>query len=104
MRRSRPIPNSAVWFGAGYSQDLPFGFSAALHSSYALTSYDAPLAGFGVTRADHALVFNLGLLNRRFDYRGFTPRFSWTFTDQNSNIPLYRYTRNQFQIGLTSQF
>jgi len=26
------------------------------------------------------------------------------FTDQRANIPLYSFTRNQFQIGLTSLF
>jgi tetratricopeptide (TPR) repeat protein len=102
--KAEPYSYSALWFGAGYSQDLPFGFSAGLQSSYAVTGYDAPLAGFGATRDDHAMVLNLGVLNWRFDYHGFTPRFSWTFTEQHSNIALYRYTRNQFQIGVTSQF
>ena len=99
-----PYSYTAYWLGGGYSQDLPFGFSAGLQSSYAVTRYDAPLAGFGVTRADDALVLNFTLLNRRFDFDGFTPRFSWTFTDQHSNIALYRYDRSQFQIGVTSQF
>ena len=49
-------------------------------------------------------MLNVSLLNRRFDYHGFTPRFSYTFTDQHSNLALYSYTRHQFQIGLTSQF
>jgi Surface lipoprotein assembly modifier len=44
------------------------------------------------------------LLNRRFDHHGFTPRFSYVFTEQHSNIALYSFTRNQFQIGLTSLF
>jgi hypothetical protein len=46
---------SGVWFGAGYQQDLPYGFSAG-------------------------------------------------FTQEDSNIPLYSYSRNQFQIGVTSLF
>jgi tetratricopeptide (TPR) repeat protein len=95
---------SGYWIGGGYSQDLPFGFSAGFQPSYQITQYDAALEGFGATRADHALTLNLSLLNRRFDYHGFTPRFSYTFTDQHSNIALYSYSRSQFQIGLTSQF
>ena len=95
---------SGVWFGGGYSQDLPFGFSAGFQPSYFITRYDDALAAFGKTRADNTLMLALTILNRRFDYHGFTPRFSYVFTEQHSNIPLYGFTRNQFQIGLTSLF
>ena len=95
---------SGVWFGAGYQQDLPFGFSAGFTPSYTITRYDQPLAAFGVARADDTAMLSFTLLNRRFDYHGFTPRFSYVFTQQNSNITLYSYTRNQFQIGVTSLF
>ena len=92
------------WIGAGYQQDLHFGFSSNFRSSYFITPYDAPLAGFGVARSDHVLVVQLDLLNRQLDYWGFTPKFSYIFTDQQSNIALFRYTRSQFQVGVTSQF
>ena len=99
-----PYSYSAWWLGGGYSQDLPFGFSAGFQPSYYFTDYDAPLAGFGVTHADRTLSLSFSLLNRRFEYHGFTPKFSYGFTDQQSNIALYRYNRSQLQIGLTSQF
>jgi outer membrane protein len=92
------------WIGAGYQQDLHFGFSANFRPSYFITPYDAALAGFGVARSDHMLVLQCDLLNRRLDYWGFTPKFSYVYTDQQSNIPLFRYTRSQFLIGVTSQF
>src|SRR5579863_2517664 len=95
---------NGVWFGAGYNQDLPFGFSAGFQPSYFITRYDQALAAFGTTRADNALMLAFTLLNRRFDYHGFTPRFSYVFTEQHSNIALYSFTRSQFQIGLTSLF
>jgi tetratricopeptide (TPR) repeat protein len=95
---------SGVWIGGGYSQDLPFGFSAGFQPSYFITRYDGELAAFGKTRADNALMLAFTILNRRFDYHGFTPRFSYVFTEQHSNIPLYSFTRSQFQIGLTSLF
>jgi hypothetical protein len=95
---------SGIWFGASYQRDLPFGFSAAFQPSYYTARYDAPLAAFGRTRADDAVTLAFSLLNRRFDYHGFTPRLSYIFTEQHSNIALYRYTRNQFQIGVTSLF
>jgi hypothetical protein len=95
---------SGVWFGGGYQQDLPFGFSAGFQPSYFITRYDAALAAFGKTRSDDTVMLAFTLLNRRFDYHGFTPRFSYVFSEQHSNIPLYSFTRNQFQIGITSLF
>lgn len=99
-----PYSYSGVWFGGGYSQDLPWGFSAGFQPSYFITRYDAMLAAFGKTRSDDTVSLAFSLLNRRFEYHGFTPRFSYVFTEQHSNIPLYSFTRNQFQIGLTSLF
>ena len=99
-----PYSYSAVWFGGGYQQDLPLGFSAGFQPSYYMTRYDAALAAFGVTRQDNAVLLSFNLLNRRLDYHGFTPRLSYVFTDQHSNIPLYSYTRSQIQLGLTTLF
>jgi tetratricopeptide (TPR) repeat protein len=99
-----PYPYSGVWFGGGYQQDLPWGFSAGFQPSYFITRYDAALAAFGKPRRDDAIMLAFTLLNRRFDYHGFTPRLSYVFTEQHSNIPLYSFSRNQFQIGLTSLF
>jgi len=99
-----PYSYSGVWFGGGYQQDLPFGFSAGFQPAYFITRYDAALAAFGKTREDDTVMLAFSLLNRRFDYHGFTPRFSYVFSEQHSNIPLYSFTRNQFQIGLTSLF
>jgi tetratricopeptide (TPR) repeat protein len=95
---------SGLWVSAAYQRDLPVGFSASLQPAWFVTRYDEALAAFGKKRADDTLMLNLTLLNRRLDYHGFTPRFSYTFTDQHSNLALYSYTRHQFQIGLTSQF
>jgi hypothetical protein len=95
---------SGVWTSAAYQRDLPFGFSASIQPAWFVTRYDEALPAFGKRRADDTVMLNATILNRRFDYHGFTPRFSYTFTDQHSNLALYSYTRHQFQIGLTSQF
>ncbi|MES2253999.1 MAG: surface lipoprotein assembly modifier [Pseudomonadota bacterium] len=95
---------SGIWTSLAYQRDLPFGFSASVQPAWFVTRYDEALPAFGRKRADDALMLNVSLLNRRFEYHGFTPRFSYTFTDQHSNLALYSYTRHQFQIGLTSQF
>jgi outer membrane protein len=99
-----PYAYSGFWMGAGYQQDLPFGFSAGVQPTFYSTRYDAALPAFGVTRQDTAWMLSFTLLNRRLDYHGFTPRFSYIFTDQHSDISLFSYHRNQFQFGLTSLF
>jgi hypothetical protein len=102
--RIAPYSYDGVWLGAGYQQDLPWGFTATFQPSYAITRYDAMLPAFGKTRADDTVMLAFSFLNRRWDYHGFTPRFSYVFTEQHSNIALYRFTRSQFQIGVTSLF
>jgi len=99
-----PYSYSGVWFGGAFIQDLPFGFSAGFQPSYFITRYGEMLPAFGKTRSDDAVMLAFTLLNRRFDYHGFTPRFSFVFTEQHSNIPIYSFTRSQFQIGVTSLF
>jgi outer membrane protein len=98
------LANTSRWLAVNYYRDLPFGFSAGLEPSVLWTTYHAPLAAFGVTRSDNTWAIRLDLLNRRLEYRGFTPRLSFIYARQSSNVELYRYSRSQIQLGLTRQF
>ncbi|MGH6828380.1 MAG: surface lipoprotein assembly modifier [Rhizomicrobium sp.] len=99
-----PFAYSSTWLGGGYQQDLPLGFTVGVQPTFYATRYDAVLAAFGRARHDNAVMLAFTVLNRRLVYHGFTPRFSYVFTDQHSNIPLFSYDRSEFQIGLTSLF
>jgi hypothetical protein len=97
--------SSTTWWGAiGYYRDLPFGFSVYAEPNYSRTRYHAPLVGFGAARSDRVWSIRAELLNRRIDYRGFTPKLSLYYADQASNIPLYSYSRSQASIALTREF
>jgi tetratricopeptide (TPR) repeat protein len=96
--------NTTLWVALDYYQDLPFGFSTNFEPAYSATSYNAPLAAFGRTRADHALALRLDVLNRRLEYRGFAPRLSLIYVTEQSSISLYRFSRTQVQVGVTRQF
>jgi thioredoxin-like negative regulator of GroEL len=96
--------NSTYWVSLGYYRDLPWGFSGNFQPAYSWTHYDAPLAAFGVTRADRTLALRFDVLNRRIEYGGFAPRLSYIYVSQQSTIALYRFSRNQVQLGLTRQF
>jgi len=96
--------SSTKWIGAGFYRDLPWGFSFYIEPNATFIRYHAPLAGFGETRRDRVLSVRTEILNRRIDYAGFTPKFSFVYADQKSTIPLYDYDRSQFSVALTRQF
>ena len=96
--------NTTTWLALDYYQDLPFGFSTNIEPAYSTASYNAPLAAFGASRLDHVWAVRADLLNRRLEYRGFAPRISYIHSQADSSIPLYRYSRDQVQFGVTGQF
>ncbi len=96
--------NSTYWLALDYYRDLPWGFSGNFQPAYSWTHYNAALAAFGVIRADRTLALRLDVLNRRIEYGGFAPRLSYIYGSQQSSIALYRFSRNQVQLGLTRQF
>jgi thioredoxin-like negative regulator of GroEL len=96
--------NTTHWVAVGYYRDLPYGFSIYIEPGISRTRYYAPLFGFGETRVDEVWSVRSDLLNRRIDVRGFTPKLSFAFSDQDSTVPLYTYTRRQFSLGLTREF
>jgi len=96
--------NWSGYAAVGYFRELPAGFSAYLEPSVGIARYDAALPAFGVARRDTSFSAQVALLNRHIVLWRFTPRLSYTHTRQNSNIPLYSFTRNRIEIGLTTNF
>jgi hypothetical protein len=96
--------NWSRWISISYQQDLPWGFTVSAMPSVVWSGYDGEMAGFGARRDDTGLSFRVGILNRRLTYEGFTPQISFVHVTQQSNIVLYRYGRNQFEIGITRYF
>jgi tetratricopeptide (TPR) repeat protein len=88
----------------GYSRDLKGGVSVSISPSVTLTRYDAPLAAFGVTRRDTQWTAEVSALDRRIDWYGFTPRVSYAFTRNASDIALYSFDRSRFELGVTRVF
>jgi tetratricopeptide (TPR) repeat protein len=96
--------DNTYWLALDYYRDLPWGFSGNFQPAYSWTHYDAALAAFGVIRADRTLALRFDVLNRRIEYGGFAPRLSYIYVSQQSSIALYRFSRNQVQLGITRQF
>jgi hypothetical protein len=102
--KTRAYAYTAEQLILGYDRDLPGGLSVSLEPSVAHSRYDAPLAAFGKVRADWQWTAQVTLLDRRIDVAGFTPRLLYAFTRNESDIPLYSYQRNRFEIGVTRVF
>jgi hypothetical protein len=106
-RQNAEIPAYAYTAGQvalGYSRDLRGGLSISLTPSLTLTRYDAPLAAFGVSRRDAQWTLEIAALDRRIDWYGFTPRVSYAFTHDASNVALYSFDRSRFEFGVTRVF
>jgi outer membrane protein len=98
------LANTAYYGAVGYFRDLPGGFTIYVEPSIALARYDGLFEAFGVTRSDTGYTDTLTLLNRHIVLSRFTPKLSYSYTHQNSNIPLYQYRRSRVEIGLTTTF
>ena len=61
-------------------------------------------AASSASKASALYSAQLSLLYRRLDIAGFAPRLAYTMTRNRSNIGLYSFNRNRFEIGLTSSF
>lgn len=91
---------------AGYFRDLPAGFSVYVEPGFAYSRYDEAdtRLGFDRVRSDKVAQMFVSVLNRRISVARFTPRVSYTFTRQDSSIPLFSFTRNKVEVGLTTEF
>ena len=102
--RTDAYSNWSAFAAIGYFRDLPLGFSAYVEPSFSIARYDEELFGFGRKRSDNTRSLLVTLLNRHLVLRRFTPRISYTYTRQSSSIPLYDFSRNRWEIGLTTAF
>jgi tetratricopeptide (TPR) repeat protein len=106
-RQSARVPAFSSWsrFAAiGYYRDLPLGFTLYAEPSLSSSRYDRAMLGFGETRWDRGRTLLVTLLNRRIILSRFTPRVSWTRVRQSSTIPLYAFSKNRLEVGVTTQF
>ena len=91
-------------FGFSYHREIIGGFTIALQPEYEMNPFKEPNPFFGVTRVDEVYRIGISTYNRRWQFRGFCPTLNYTFTNDLSNIGLYRYQRSQIQIGMTKEF
>ena len=91
-------------FGASYVREFRGGLTVGVAPTFTSIRYKAALAAFAVPRHDRQYAVELSLLYRRLDFHGLTPRISYVFIKNASNIDLYRFERNRLTIGFTNAF
>jgi tetratricopeptide (TPR) repeat protein len=102
--RNDAFSNWSSFIAAGYFRELPMGFSIYLEPSFSRAHYDEALLAFGRKRKDNTQSLLITVLNRHIVLGRFTPRVSYTHTNQDSSIGLYEFKRNRLEVGLTTAF
>jgi tetratricopeptide (TPR) repeat protein len=90
--------------GLAYQQEFVYGLTANVAPEVRWWRYFGFNPLFGVHRADRQYAVKLSLYKRDFTIFGFAPVVSYTYTRNNSNEELFRFNRNQFELGFTRQF
>ncbi len=101
---SRMLSNNIYRGGVGYYREMFGGITAMFRPEYLQANYDETIPAFGVKRKDKFWRFTTELTNRRWMFKNVTPTLSLIYSDRNSNIDLYSYSRNQVRIGLRKVF
>lgn len=90
--------------GFAYQREFAWGITANVSPEVRWWYYQGVDPLFGVRRRDRQYFVKLSVYKRDFTIFGFSPVLSYSYTTNESNDPLFKYNRNQFEIGLTRQF
>jgi outer membrane protein len=100
-------PSFTNWYyrlGFAYQREFAWGITANVAPEVRWWYYLGPDPLVGVRRKDRQYFVNLSVYKRDFTIFGFSPVLSYSYTTNESNDPLFKYNRNQFQLGFTRQF
>jgi tetratricopeptide (TPR) repeat protein len=90
--------------GFAYQREFAYGMTANVAPEVRWWYYQGVDPLFGVRRKDRQYFVKLSVYKRDFTIFGFSPVVSYSFTTNQSNASLFKYNRNQFQLGFTRQF
>jgi outer membrane protein len=90
--------------GLSVYKEFSHGITTKLTGQIAKTDHDGFNGLAGVTRADKKLFGSLTLTKRDFNFYGFAPSATYSFTDNFSNINTYDYVGHTVDFRLTKDF
>ncbi|WP_078253393.1 surface lipoprotein assembly modifier [Moraxella pluranimalium] len=89
---------------ASWQQEWAHGISTQLDLGYAHRRYHAPMPIFNQTQSNHEYHIQGSIWHRNIHFMGITPRLTWQYQHQNSNIALYEYRKNHAFVELSKRF
>lgn len=91
-------------WGVGVQFEFPWGITAYVQPDVTISKYFGPDPFFLTKRQDRLYAGKISVYKRDWNFWGFSPVATLLYTDNVSNVPIYRFHRVQFQLGLTKQF
>ncbi len=80
------------------------GITVFSRGSYFNTQGDVNFAPFPNVRNTNFYSGELGVILRRLSYKGLSPRFLFRRIESDSNIPIFNFSSNRFEVSVTRTF
>lgn len=94
--------------GLAVHKELPWGITADVSANYSQSNFDGLMPGiYGVLfglREDWRVTSSLELTKRDFNILGFAPAVSYTYTFNESTVPLYDFDNHAVDLRFTKDF
>ena len=90
--------------GLGVQFEFPWGITAYAEADAKPSYFSGLDPFFQVRRADMLYSGKVSTYKRDWNFAGFSPVLSVLYTDNMSNIPIWKFHRVQGQLGVTKQF
>jgi hypothetical protein len=88
----------------GLLKEVGWGLRPGLAIDVARQVGDGPLAPFGKKRRDWLLQGSVSIYKRDWNFRGFAPSLSLSFSRNYSTLPLYEERRLRGEVRVTKAF
>jgi outer membrane protein len=98
------LDNRSRGIGLGGYREIPWGISIYLQGLYTDSRYDGVYPSFADVRHDRRTDISLNLTKRDLVIFGLAPQLQYTFTHNDSNIPLHTYDAHGLALTLTKRF
>jgi hypothetical protein len=98
------LDNTSKGGGLGVYHEFPLGLSLYLQGVYTGTDYKGIYPGFSEQRSDRRVDLSVNVTKRDFELFGLAPMVQYTYTHNDSNIPLQAYDAHGLALTLTKQF
>ncbi len=102
--------NNRFFLSLGFGIELPYGFFVYLEPSILFTNYkeERPfikdLSFENIKEEDITRKYMISFSNRKIKFWGFTPTFSYTYTNKSSNVWQREYKKSAFEFTINQRF